>query len=82
MAERTEMIPDDPADLLRELEAIAAEQRRLLARLELVKARRTDLVDAVRDRQLLTWRQIAAMFGMTETALQLARKTKRNRKTG
>ena len=78
MAERAR-IPVDDAELLHELEATAAEQRRLIARLEQVKARRGDLVDAVRDRKLLTWRQIAALFDMTETALQLARKAKRNR---
>lgn len=74
-------IPSGDAELLRELEATAAEQRRLLARLEEVRARRTDLVDAVRDRNLRTWRDIAALFGMTEAALQLARKTKNARTT-
>lgn len=78
MAERAG-VPADDAALIRELEAIAVEQRRLIARLEQVKARRADLVDAVRDRKLLTWRQIAGLFAMTETALQLARKAKRTR---
>lgn len=77
MAERAGKIPDDPAALLRELEATAAEQRRLIARLEQLRIRRTDLVGAVRDRRLLTWREIAGMFGMTEAALQLAHKMKR-----
>jgi hypothetical protein len=78
MAERAG-IPDDSAELLHELEANAAEQRRLLARLDQIKARRTDLVDAVRDRKLRTWREIAALYAMTEAALQLARKTKKAR---
>lgn len=77
MAERASRIPEDPDELLRELAATAAEQRRLTARLDQIRSHRTDLVGAVRDRRLLTWREIANLFNMTETALQLARKAKR-----
>ena len=79
MPERSLHIPDDPDALLRELAATADEQKRLTARLQQVKARRTDLVDAVRDRKLLTWRHMADMFGMTEAALQLASRVRKNR---
>lgn len=79
MSERPARIPEDPDELLRELEATAAEQKRLTAELDQVKARRAELVDAVRDRRLLTWRRIAELFGMTENALQLARKARRAR---
>ena len=81
MSEQHAPVPRDADELLRELEATAVEQKRLTAELDLVKARRTELVDAVRDRRLLTWRRIAEMFGMTENALQLARKARRARGT-
>ena len=73
-------IPEDPDELLAELEANAAAHRRAIAELEAIKERRNALVAAVRDRKLpRTWRALGALYGMTETALQIATRSRRTK---
>jgi len=78
MSTSPDPIPEDPEELLAELDANAAAHRRAIAELEAIKDRRNALVAAVRDRKLRTWRALGALYGMTETALQIATKSRRN----
>ena len=61
--------PQDPRDLLAELEQLARRQSALRDELAKVVDTRTRLVAEARRRKLATWRQLALMFGMTEHGL-------------
>lgn len=70
-------VPEDPGELLAELEKNAAAHRRALAELEAIRERRNDLIAAARARDLRTWRALGNLYGMTEAALQIATKSRR-----